>query len=223
MSCWTMGPKPAPDPWFSRWVSPTGEWRSQSVEGFFGRGVFYGSGATEGPAVAGTDVFVVGGGNSAAEAVVHLAKYARKVTLLVRGSSIDDVSDYLVRQLEDRPNIEILLNTEIAEARGGGRLGSLVLRNRADGTEQERAAFAVFILIGGTPRTEWLPDQIARDQRRVRAHRRRSRPREPRPDPRNECAGDLCRRRRPSRLGQTCGRRSRRGRNHHSPDPRVPS
>jgi thioredoxin reductase (NADPH) len=136
-----------------------------SVEGLFARGVFYGSGATEGPAVAGSDVVVVGGGNSAAEAVVHLAKYARNVTLLIRGDSLGEMSDYLIQQLEDRPNIEILLNTEIAEARGRFRLDSLVLRNREDGTERERDAFAVFILIGGTPRTDWLPEEIARDPR----------------------------------------------------------
>jgi thioredoxin reductase (NADPH) len=136
-----------------------------SVEGLLGRGVFYGSGATEGPAVAEADVFVVGGGNSAAEAVVHLAKYARSVMLVIRGSSLDDVADYLIQQLEDRPNIEVLLETEIAEARGGGRLESLVLRNRSDGTEQVREAFAVFILIGGTPRTDWLPEEIVRDPR----------------------------------------------------------
>ena len=136
-----------------------------SVEGLFGRGVFYGSGATEGPAVAGENVFVVGGGNSAAEAAVHLAKYARIVTLLIRGSSVEGISEYLIQQLEDRPNIEVLLNTEIADARGGGRLESLVLRNRADGTSQERNAFAAFILIGATPRTDWLPGEIARDPR----------------------------------------------------------
>ena len=104
-------------------------------------------------------------------------------------------------------------------------LDSLVLRNRVDGTEQEREAFAVFILIGGTPRTEWLPDADRPRSARFRAHRRRYRPRErpgSRPDTRDECARDLCGRRCPSRLDQARGRRGRRGCDHHSPDPRVP-
>jgi thioredoxin reductase (NADPH) len=136
-----------------------------SVEELFGRGVFYGSGATEAPGVVGEDVFVVGGGNSGAEATINLARYARRVGLLVRGGSLDGVSDYLVQQLRDRPNIDILLNTEIVEARGGDRLRSLVLHDRSAGGETEVDAFAVFILIGATPRTDWLPSTVERDQR----------------------------------------------------------
>jgi thioredoxin reductase (NADPH) len=136
-----------------------------SVEELFGRGVFYGSGATEAPGVEDEEVFVVGGGNSGAEATINLARHARHVGLLVRGGSLEGMSDYLVQQLRDRSNIEILLNTEIAEAGGGQRLRSLRLRNRTDGSEQERDAFALFILIGATPRTDWLPSSIARDPR----------------------------------------------------------
>ncbi|HEU4671789.1 MAG TPA: FAD-dependent oxidoreductase [Candidatus Limnocylindrales bacterium] len=136
-----------------------------SVERLVGRGVFYGAGATEAPGVAGEDVFVVGGGNSGAQATVYLARYARSATLLVRGSSIDDVSEYLVEQLHDRPNIEVRLNTEIVEARGEGRLASLVLRDRAAGATEERPAFAVFVLIGARPRTDWLPASVERDER----------------------------------------------------------
>ena len=136
-----------------------------SVEELFGRGVFYGSGATEAPGVAGEDVFVVGGGNSGAEAAVNLARYARTATLLVRGDSLDGVSDYLVQQLRARPNIRIQLGTEVAEARGTARLESLVLRNRSDGSDAEHPAFALFILIGATPRTDWLPSAIERDPR----------------------------------------------------------
>ena len=136
-----------------------------SVERLFGRGVFYGAGATEAPGVAGGDVYVVGGGNSGAQATINLARYARQVTLLVRSESLDGVSDYLVQQLRGRPNIEIRLNTEIVEARGDDRLRSLVLRNRYGGSEAVQDALAVFILIGATPRTDWLPATIARDHR----------------------------------------------------------
>jgi thioredoxin reductase (NADPH) len=136
-----------------------------SVDDLIGRGVFYGAGAAEAPGVADATVFVVGAANSAAQAAVHLARYARQVTLLARGGSLDEMSDYLVKELGGRPNIEVLLNTEIAEARGRTRLASLVLRNRIDGTETERDADAVFILIGATPRTDWLPKTIERDER----------------------------------------------------------
>jgi thioredoxin reductase (NADPH) len=136
-----------------------------SVEALVGRGVFYGAGATEAPAVAGGEVFVVGGGNSAAQAAINLARYARHVAILIRGGSLDDMSDYLVEQLCHRPNVEIMLNTEIVEARGGNRLRSLVLRDRSDGRAIERDAFAVFILIGATPRTDWLPAGLERDPR----------------------------------------------------------
>ena len=136
-----------------------------SVERLLGRGVFYGSGAIEAPGVGGEEVFVVGGGNSGAQAAINLARYARHVGLVVRDGSLESVSDYLVEQLRGRSNIEILLNTEIAEARGGGRLRSLVLRDKGAGELIERDAFALFILIGATPHTDWLPAAIERDER----------------------------------------------------------
>jgi thioredoxin reductase (NADPH) len=136
-----------------------------SVERLVGRGVFYGSGATEASGVVGEDAFVVGGGNSGGQATVNLARFARHVTLLVRGDSLDGMSDYLIQQLRDRSNIEVLLNTQMVEARGRQRLESLVLEDRSDGSRQERDAFAVFILIGATPRTGWLPAAIERDPR----------------------------------------------------------
>jgi thioredoxin reductase (NADPH) len=75
------------------------------------------------------------------------------------------MSDYLIQQLRAHGNIDVLLNSEIAEARGDGQLRSLVLRNRADGSTAEIDAQGVFILIGAMPRTEWLPPAIARDER----------------------------------------------------------
>jgi thioredoxin reductase (NADPH) len=138
----------------------------ESLESFIGRGVFYGSGATEARAMSGESVFVVGGANSAGEAAMYLARYASQVTVLVRGSSIrDGMSDYLVRELEAIPNIDIRSNTEIAEARGGSRLEGVTLRNNATGTTEDVPAAAVFILIGAVPRTDWLPPEIVRDER----------------------------------------------------------
>jgi thioredoxin reductase (NADPH) len=136
-----------------------------SLQRLVGRGVFYGAGATEGPAVSDAEVFVVGGGNSAGQAAINLARYARRVTLVVRGDALDDMSEYLVEQLRDRATIEIRLGTVIVGAQGDGHLASVVLRDRVTGAETERAASAVFILIGASPRTGWLPSSIDRDDR----------------------------------------------------------
>jgi thioredoxin reductase (NADPH) len=138
----------------------------ESLEAFAGRGVFYGSGATEARAMAGESVFVVGGANSAGEAAIYLARYAARVTVLVRGGSIrDGMSDYLVREIEAIPNIDVRTTTEIAEARGDSRLEAVSLRNNATGANEEVPAAAVFILIGAVPRTDWVPPEIARDER----------------------------------------------------------
>jgi thioredoxin reductase (NADPH) len=137
-----------------------------SVEGLVGRGVFYGSGSSEARAMAGERVAVVGGANSAGTAAVHLARYAEQVTLLVRGASIvQTMSEYLIRELESSTNVEIRTSTEIVDARGDARLQGLVLRNNGTGAIDEIPAAAVFILIGAAPNTEWLPSEIAHDER----------------------------------------------------------
>jgi thioredoxin reductase (NADPH) len=138
----------------------------ESVEALVGRGVFYGSGTSEARAMAGEPVFIVGGANSAGEAAIHLARHADRVTVLVRGSSIAEMmSDYLVQELEAISNIEIRSSTEVVEAVGDQRLRGLLLRNNANGESEEVPATAVFILIGAAPKTDWLPPEIARDQR----------------------------------------------------------
>jgi thioredoxin reductase (NADPH) len=137
-----------------------------SVEALVGRGVFYGSGSSEARAMAGERVAVVGGANSAGTAAIHLARYAEYVTLLARRASIaDTMSEYLIRELESSSNVEIRTSTEIIDARGDGRLHGLVLRNNGTGAIEEIPAAAAFILIGAAPNTEWLPSEIARDER----------------------------------------------------------
>jgi thioredoxin reductase (NADPH) len=137
-----------------------------SVENLVGRGVFYGSGATEAQAMSGQPVAVIGGANSAAEAAIHLAKYAHSVTVLVRGKSLaGSVSDYLIDQLSDLPNGEVRVDTEVVDARDDRRLRSLVLRDRSTGKVDEIKTTALFILIGAAPRTDWLPPAIRRDPR----------------------------------------------------------
>jgi thioredoxin reductase (NADPH) len=136
----------------------------ERLEALVGRGVFYGSGTSEARAVEGAHVYVVGGANSAGSASIHLARHAARVTLLVRGGTLaDTMSDYLIREIDNAPNVDVRLDTEIEDVRGDLRLEGLVLRDRSAGTSEEVPADAVFILIGAAPHTSWLPPEILRD------------------------------------------------------------
>jgi thioredoxin reductase (NADPH) len=134
------------------------------LDDLIGAGVFYGAVTSEAVAMKGQDVFIVGGGNSAGQAAVHLAKYARRVTLLVRsGSPAASMSEYLVHELEACANVEVRLNTHVIDGEGEHRLERLVLENTLTGETQAVPAAALFVMIGATPHTEWLPPQIQRD------------------------------------------------------------
>jgi thioredoxin reductase (NADPH) len=109
------------------------------------------------------EVFVVGGANSAGQAALHLAEYARRVTLVVRADSLGaGMSHYLVQQVEAAPNIEVRLRTEVAGGDGKEWLGRLTLRDR-DGAVEEVEADALFLMIGARPNTDWLPEEVLRD------------------------------------------------------------
>lgn len=133
------------------------------LERFVGSSLFYTTfGETR--LVRGLDVAVVGGGNSAAQAVVHLAKFARTVTLIVRGSALGrTMSDYLVQQIRSTPNVQVRLGTEVAGGEGGERLESLRIRDRASGTVETVPARLLFVLIGASPHTDWLQGTVQRD------------------------------------------------------------
>jgi thioredoxin reductase (NADPH) len=134
------------------------------IEALNGAGVYYGGPAFEAPVVAGQDVFVLGGANSAGQAALHLARFARQVTLVVRAPSLSaGMSHYLVRQIAAAPRVQVRLGTEIAGGGGDGRLQHLVLRDRGRHREETVAADALFLMIGGHPHTEWLPPEIERD------------------------------------------------------------
>jgi thioredoxin reductase (NADPH) len=135
------------------------------LDRLIGAGVFYGAAGVVAPAVAGENVFVVGGANSAGQAALHLAKYAARVNLLVRGASLAaGMSDYLVRQIEATPNVVVRLGTQVVDGRGDTRLQSLTLQDAQDRQEEVPAA-AVFILIGAQPHTEWLTPVLRLDER----------------------------------------------------------
>jgi thioredoxin reductase len=135
------------------------------LEDLQGRGVFYGASASEAPAMHGRNVFVVGGGNSAGQTALHMAKWANQVKVLVRGKSLaESMSDYLVRQIEATPNVEVCYGVQVADGTGTTHLESLVLQDSTSGARHSVPADALFILIGSQPRTQWLGESVVRDR-----------------------------------------------------------
>lgn len=135
-----------------------------ALERLVGMGVHYGASPAEARNVAGEHVYVVGAGNSAGQAALHLAKWAGKVTLVVRGDRLEkSMSRYLVDEVVSAANVEVLLETRVVDGSGEGRLETLTL---ADGTGGVRVvpAAALFSLIGARPHTGWLPAEVARDE-----------------------------------------------------------
>jgi thioredoxin reductase (NADPH) len=135
-----------------------------AVDDLQGRGVFYTPTVSAVPAMAGQRIAIVGGGNSAGQAAVHIARHAASVTLLVRGGSLAaSMSEYLVDQIESTSTISVRHHSEIGSARGGDRLEGLVVRDLRTGRDEEIAADALFVLIGSSPHTEWLGGLVDRD------------------------------------------------------------
>lgn len=135
-----------------------------TLEDLTGSGVFYGASAADAQGLAGQDVYVVGGGNSAGQAAMHLSRYARRVTILIRGASLaESMSAYLREALAAGDGVEVHYQTEVVGGGGDARLAWLSLRDNAAGTTATVAAGGLFILIGARPHTSWLPPQIERD------------------------------------------------------------
>jgi thioredoxin reductase (NADPH) len=136
------------------------------LEALVGRGVYYGAAVAEAPSMTGQEVYVVGGGNSAGQAALHLARYARHVTLLVRGPSLAaSMSDYLVAQLEATRNVSIRHRAAVLGGReADGCLVGLTLGDPEGGGAHDVPAGGLFVLIGSMPRTSWLPDEVERDE-----------------------------------------------------------
>jgi thioredoxin reductase (NADPH) len=144
-------------------------WRRLGVpalEALAGSGVFYGAAGTEARAVRGEDVFVVGAGNSAGQAALHLARFAASVTIVAVERDLGErMSDYLVQQIEATPNVTRRMRHEVVDGHGRGRLEGLTLRDRDSGETTAVDASAVFVLIGAAPRTDWLHGVVERDER----------------------------------------------------------
>ena len=150
---------------FSRWASATGAWASQPWTSSSA-----GASSTAPPpprrsASPAVRSFVVGGGNSAGQAAVHLARYARRVTILVRRATLaETMSRYLIDEIEGQLNIDVRYETEIVDGSGDDALETLTLQHCATSSKEVVPADAVFILIGAQPHTAWLPAEIARDR-----------------------------------------------------------
>jgi thioredoxin reductase (NADPH) len=142
-------------------------WRSlglPALEALIGAGVFYGAAAGEARAMSDRNVFVVGAGNSAGQAAIHLAKHAARVTMVVRGADLgSSMSDYLVTEISKTPNIDVRVRTEILDGGGRTHLETLTLRNRDSDAIEVTPAAALFLMIGAEPHTQWLGDGIERD------------------------------------------------------------
>jgi len=148
-------------------IATGADYRRLTAEGcqaFEGKGVYYAATLTEAPLCHGAEVVVVGGGNSAGQAAVFLAGVAKKVYLVVRGDNLyEDMSAYLARRIEQSPNIEVLLNTEVRRMLGDIRLRLVELVNTKTGETRRLETPAVFSFIGAVARTDWLPPEIDKD------------------------------------------------------------
>ena len=131
-----------------------------------GRGVYYGAALAEAHNASGQDVYLIGGANSAGQAAVYFARFARQVTLLVRADRLEkSMSHYLIDQIRAIPNIRIELNSEVVAASGQEHLEAITIANRATGSEVQVAADFLFVFIGAYPHTDWVGGAIARDDR----------------------------------------------------------
>jgi thioredoxin reductase (NADPH) len=137
---------------------------AKGVEELNGKGIYYGAAMSEGESVKGKDVAIIGGANSAGQAAMYFSRFAKTVTIIVRGESISSsMSQYLIDQIHATPNIKIRPNTEIKEAIGTTRLECLKIAQKDNKSDETIPASALFIFIGAVPHTDWLNDQIARD------------------------------------------------------------
>ena len=144
-------------------------WRQLDTPGFdelAGKGIFYGAARSEAPNTHGLDIHLIGAGNSAGQAALFFSSHAKSVTILYRGASLEkSMSRYLIEQLEARPNINVVFETEVVAAHGSGGLESIDLRNVANGETATVESGGLFIFIGADAVTQWLPPEIALDER----------------------------------------------------------
>jgi thioredoxin reductase (NADPH) len=136
------------------------------LEALSGSGVYYGANVSEGHGLTGAHTVIIGGGNSAGQAALHLQRYAADVALVVRAADLSEsMSQYLIDEIEVSPRITVLPNSEIVDGGGEGWLSEVVVLNRETGERHTLPADGLFIMIGAAPHTGWLPEEVERDQR----------------------------------------------------------
>lgn len=136
-----------------------------SLEERIGRGVYYGAASAEAPGMKGKRAFVIGGGNSAGQAAMHLSKWALEVTVLVRSETLAaSMSAYLIQELEAAPNVRVRYGAEVVDGAGEDALEHIVVRDRSSGADEQLPADGLFVLIGSQPHTDWLAGAVARDE-----------------------------------------------------------
>jgi len=139
---------------------------AEGLDRFLGAGVYYGAANTEASSCRDEDVYVVGGGNSAGQAAVYLSNFAKKVGIVIRKPDLTStMSAYLIKQIEEIPNIELIPHTEVVRAEGSDRLVRIELTHRQSGTSEWVPTAGVFVFIGAKPITDWLPPEILKDDR----------------------------------------------------------
>jgi thioredoxin reductase (NADPH) len=142
------------------------KWRRLKIEGFdrlLGKGIYFGAARSEAGATNGQDLYLIGAGNSAGQAAMYFANYARKVTLIVRGDSLEkSMSQYLIEQLRGKSNIAVQLRSEVEAVHGDTHLAAIDIRD-ANKTTHRHDCDGLFVFIGADAETEWLPAEIARD------------------------------------------------------------
>jgi thioredoxin reductase (NADPH) len=145
------------------------QWRSLDVPGIerlHGAGVYYGAGPAEAISCKNEDVYIIGGANSAGQAAMNFSKYARSVVMLVRGESLAaSMSQYLIDQIKQTPNIHVQFKSRVEEVHGESRLEAISIHCGDSGQVDRVPAIALFIFIGAMPRTEWLAGVVERDER----------------------------------------------------------
>ena len=150
-------------------VSTGVDYRKLPAEGvgdFTGAGVYYGAATTEAKACEDKDVYIVGGGNSAGQAAMYLANFAKTVNILIRKDSLtDSMSHYLIGQINNTENIHVLSNTEVIRVGGNGKLEQVTIRNNNTGEEKTSEAAALLIFIGARPYTDWIKLDIIKNER----------------------------------------------------------
>ena len=134
-------------------------------ERLLGAGIYYGAGLSEAPLYRDQDVYLVGGANSAGQAALYFARYARSVTLLVRGASLQEsMSQYLIDEIAATPGITVKTSMSVVEVKGEAHLEAITISNTASGETQELPTSALFVFIGATPQTDWVADVVERDE-----------------------------------------------------------